>query len=135
MTNKERQEEIRIALRIDNNVPLDAITKALGYDSIEDILNSSRKKITVLHRHIVSSYLYGQGVSLEDVGRLVSRNHATVSHSRNTILNLLDISDKPLLKELQKLRSIKGVDRKIICPDYEIDALKLLQDYFDTHHE
>lgn len=70
----------------------------------DDLTSKSRKSSLVLYRQIYCYIERQTGRTLDDIGRDINRNHATVIHSIERIEELISIRDREVLGLLDGLK-------------------------------
>ena len=84
-------------LNTDNSAVLDDLRKQslkLG-NTLEEINNSSRQRINVYKRVIMANYISGAypNLTLQEIGKLMNKNHATIIHYLRIYDNLCFYKD------------------------------------------
>ena len=110
ITNAEYKKAVDIVreyvnqLNTDNSAVLDDIRQTslkLGY-TFEEINNSNRQRYNVYRRVIIANYISGAypNLTLQEIGKLMNKNHATIIHYLRIYDNLCLYKDFRQMDEL-----------------------------------
>lgn len=74
----------------------DIVNAVLNYYSVslENLKSKSRKRKYVRPRHVLFYLLYSAGLTTEDIGRIFNRDHSTVIHGRDVVINEIETFNK-----------------------------------------
>ena len=110
ITNAEYKKAVDIVreyvnqLNTNNSAILDDLRQTslkLGY-TFEEINNSNRQRYNVYRRVIIANYINGAypNLTLQEIGKLMNKNHATIIHYLKSYRHLLLYSDFKLMDDL-----------------------------------
>ena len=97
-------KKIRQVLNIQNNFSIEDLAFISGY-SLEEITGRCRVADLAEWRQIIHSYLRSQEFGLDQIGIIMNRNHATIVHSCKSVLNLMKMHDKRMVKKVNKMQN------------------------------
>jgi len=94
---------------------------------VSEIKSKSRKKSNVTARQVYSFYLKSFGFTLNEIGKIIKIDHATVLHGIKKTVDLIRLNDKYIINFLnalfmdKKIKSIeKGYGNQIVIYTTEI---------------
>jgi len=110
ITNTEYKKAVDIVreyvnqLNTDNSAVLDDLRQTslkLGY-TFEEINNSNRQRYNVYRRVIIANYINGAypNLTLQEIGNLMNKNHATIIHYLKSYNQLLLYKDFKIMDDL-----------------------------------
>jgi len=110
ITNAEYKKAVDIVreyvnqLNTDNSAVLDDLRQTslkLGY-TFEEINNSNRQRYNVYRRVIIANYINGAypNLTLQEIGNLMNKNHATIIHYLKSYNQLLLYKDFKIMDDL-----------------------------------
>ncbi len=110
ITNAEYKKAVDIVreyvnqLNTNNSAILDDLRQTslkLGY-TFEEINNSNRQRYNVYRRVIMANYISGAypNLTLQEIGKLMSKNHATIIHYLKSYNQLLLYKDFKIMDDL-----------------------------------
>ena len=97
-------KKIRQVLNIQNNFSIEDLAFISGY-SLEEITGRCRVADLAEWRQIIHSYLRSQEFGLDQIGIIMNRDHATIVHSCKSVLNLMKMHDKQMVKKVHKMQN------------------------------
>jgi chromosomal replication initiator protein len=75
---------------------------------LENIITKSRKREYIIPRQFIHFFLKEKtDLSLQSIGNITQKHHATVIHSIKTITNLIEV-DKEMIKYYTELKKLIG---------------------------
>ena len=108
--------------------PQAIIQRACSYAGIDDITAKSHRPEYVRARRLAAWALWSQGIAVMQIGRLLQKDHSTVSHYLGTISR----TDALLADEIAKP---KGPPPEIAALRKLIDALDLKLDELERSYD
>jgi len=110
ITNAEYKKAVDIVreyvnqLNTNNSAVLDDLRQTslkLGY-TFEEINNSNRQRYNVYRRVIIANYINGAypNLTLQEIGNLMNKNHATIIHYLKSYNQLLLYKDFKIMDDL-----------------------------------
>ena len=82
----KRREEIARYFPNDFDFDEEIFLGAIDMD-FQDVIEQNRKRPLIRRRNLLTVYLFMQGKTLDEVGELIERDHATVLHSLKEFQN------------------------------------------------
>jgi len=138
MTAHKKRILLRQILNLKMDLELSQLVKLTGYNWKE--LTETRLRNRVVWRQILMAYLYSKGETLEKIGGLFKKDHATVIHAIRTFINLYNWKDSLTLECVNKLKSrheievvVSNVAEKLMSKHYTNWTSELLD--FETKVE
>ena len=72
----------------------DYFNKVLDLIHKHELLKQDRKAMKIYQRAYLYHYLYSKGMTLQEIGRLFKRNHATVMNGLKVYRHMMDTNNK-----------------------------------------